>query len=290
MAIDNFIPEYWAQQIFKDYDKQFVFGALCNRDYEGEITQAGDRVRINGIGPVTVSDYTKNSTAGVSIEQLTGADMTLVIDKADYFGFFVDDIDKAQASPKGVLQEGMRKAAVKLADTADARIAGLYAQAGTLLTTAAFGPTAAPEQLTIIHRKLDELNVPFEGRWLAFPPFGVQALLMAGIGFTPTTAGRVTNVDYTAEYRAGRIGRTLGFDIYMTNNLTDNAAATAAVPYKYCLAGTNDAITFADQIVNVEAFRPETMFSDAVKGLHVYGYKVVQPKALVCCPWQYSTV
>jgi hypothetical protein len=293
MAIDNFNPTIWSQKIFQDFDEAFVFGALINRNYEGEIRGAGDSVKINAIGPITVSSYTKNSTAGVSLAPLVGVDQTLLIDQQDYFGFYVDDIDKAQQSPKGVMGEGMRKAGIALADTADARIAGLYASAGTMLTTASFGPSVVAEQLTKIHRKLDENNVPFPGRWLAVPPWAYEKLVQANIGFAPTTAGvsgALQGVDGTAVFEAGRVGKVLGFDVYMTNNLTAHASDASTTRYHYVLAGNRDAITFADQIVNVEAFRPETMFSDAVKGLHVYGMKVVAPKALVACPFQESTV
>jgi len=289
MAIDNFIPEIWSQKIFQDFDKAFVFGQLVNRDYEGDITGQGDTVKINAVGPITVSDYTKNSTAGVALEQLTGADMTLVIDKADYFAFFVDDVDKAQTKPK-VMGEAMRKAAVKMAETADARIGGLYASAGTLLTSAAFGPGAVPEQLAMIHRKLDEYSVPFPGRWLVVPPWAYDKMLLANIGFANSTVYQAGNVDGTAAWSAGRIGNVMGFDVYMSNNLTAHASDLSTIRWHYIMAGTKDAITFADQIVSVEAFRPETMFSDAVKGLHVYGMKVVAPKALVACPFQESTV
>jgi hypothetical protein len=218
--------------------------------------------------------------------------MTLVIDKQDYFAFFVDDIDKAQAQPK-VMSEGMRKAAVALADTADGRVFDLYTEAGTLLTTAAFGPSVVPEQLALIHRKLDENNVPFPGRYLCVSPWMYQNILLANIGFAYTTANANSgpvNVDGTAAWQAGRVGTVLGFDVYMTNNLAAHASDASTTRYEYALAGNRDAITFANQIVSVEAFRPETMFSDAVKGLHVYGMKVVQPKALVACPFQESTV
>jgi hypothetical protein len=292
MTVNSFIPEFWAKSIFQDFDKNMVALSIVNRNYEGDITGAGDTVKINAIGPVTVSSYTKNSTSGVSIGQLTDAQMTLKIDQQDYFGFFVDDIDKAQTQPK-VMTEGMRKAAIALADTADGRVFDMYPSAGTLLTSAAFGPSIVPEQLALIHRKLDENNVPFQGRWLAVSPWMYQNILLANIGFAYTTAAAFagpSNIDGTGVWNTGRVGSVLGFEVYMTNNLAAHASDASTTRWEYALAGTRDAITFANQIVSVEAFRPETMFSDAVKGLHVYGMKVVQPKALVACPFQESTV
>jgi hypothetical protein len=225
----------------------------------------------------------------MTVQPLIGLDQTLVIDKADYFHFFVDDVDKAQNNPK-VMGEAMRKAAVALAETADARIAGLYTEAGIVMTTQVTGPTVVIESLARYHQKLDENNVPYNGRWLVVPPWYYSNMLLAGIGMPPSTNQGPKNIDATGSFEAGRIGRVMGFDIYMSNNLSEGPSHTAAIPEHYIMAGSPDAITFADQIASVEAYRPELQFADAVKGLHVYGMKVVQPKALLYQVSQYSTV
>lgn len=276
MALDLFTPEIWSAKIFSDYDKQFVFGNVVNRDYEGDIKGYGDTVKVNAVGPVTVGTWTKDSTT-MTVQTLTAAQAVLNIDKADYFHFFVDDIDKAQNQPK-VMGEGMRKAAVKLAETADYRIASLYADAGVIMSTAEVGPSNITEHMANFHQRLDENDVPFEGRWMVVPPWFYNNILLAGLGIG--SSYRITTIDANAEYRAGRIGRVLGFDIFMSNNLVKGPSYTAAIPEHYVMAGHRDAITFADQIVGVEAYRPELQFADAVKGLHVYGMKVIQPKAL----------
>lgn len=286
--IDNFIPEIWSAKLFRDYDQAFVFGNLVNRDYEGEIRGEGDVVKINSIGPITVNTWTKNTTT-MTVQPLTGAQMSLIIDKSDYFHFFVDDVDKAQQNPK-VMGEAMRKSAVALANQADETIAGLYVDAGHTMTTALVGPTAIAEKLAEIHRTMDEHDVPFEGRWLAIPPYLQRALVLGAIGYTPATNAGVRNIDAGVVWQTGRIGSAMGFDIFMSNNLTAHANSGSTGQMHYSLAGNRDAITFADQITSVEAYRPELQFADAVKGLHVYGMKVVQPKALVACPFQESTV
>jgi len=288
MAIGNFTPEIWAAKIFSDYDKEFVFGNVVNREYEGDIRAYGDTVRINALGPVSVGSWTKDSTT-MTVQPLIGLDQTLVIDKADYFHFFVDDVDKAQNNPK-VMGEAMRKAAVALAETADARIAGLYTEAGIVMTTQVTGPSVVVEGLARFHQKLDENNVPYNGRWLVVPPWYYSNMLLGGLGFAPSTNSGVKNIDATNSYEAGRLGRVMGFDIFMSNNLSEGPSHTAAIPEHYVMAGSRDAITFADQIASVEAYRPELQFADAVKGLHVYGMKVVQPKALAYQVSQYSTV
>jgi len=289
MAIGNFTPEIWASKILSDYDKQFVFGNVVNREYEGEIRSFGDTVRINAVGPVSVGSWTKDSTTMAVHHSLIGLDQTLVIDKADYFNFFVDDIDRTQNNPK-VMGEAMRKAAVALAETADARIAGLYTDAGIVMSTAEVGPTVVTEKLAQMHQRLDENNVPYDGRWIVVPPWMYSNMLLAGLGFNPSTNAGVRNINATVSYEAGRIGRVMGFDIYMSNNLTEGPSHVSTTPEHVVMAGHRDAITFADQITSVEAYRPETQFADAVKGLHVYGMKVVKPKALAYMVSEYSTV
>lgn len=288
MAIDNFIPEIWSAQMYRDFDKALVFGNLVNRDYEGEIRAMGDTVKINAVGPISVNTYTKNSTT-LTVQTLTGAQKTLLIDKADYFAFTVDDIDTAQQNPK-VMAEAMRKAAYALANQVDGRLGGLYGEAGYTFTTEAVGPTAIAEKMAEVHRRLDDENVPFEGRWMVVPPYMQRAMVLGAIGFSPATNAGIKNIDANGVWQTGRIGSAMGFDIYMSNNLTETANSGSTGREHYMLAGTRDAITLASQITNIEAYRPELAFADAVKGLNVYGYTVLQNKALVCMPFAESTV
>jgi hypothetical protein len=286
MALDMFTPEIWSAKIFSDYDKQFVFGSVVNREYEGDL-RFGDTVKINAVGPISVGTWTKDSTT-MTVQGLSGAQAVLTIDKADYFAFYVDDIDTAQNNPK-VMGEAMRKAAYKLAETADYRIAGLYTDAGIVMSSAECGPSNVTEKLAEAHQKLDENDVPFEGRWAVVPPWFYSNILLSGIGFGPSTGYTIRNIDSNDTYEAGRIGRTMGFDIYMSNNLVKGPTWTAAAPEHNIMFGHRDAITFADQITGVTAYRPELQFAEAVKGLHVYGMKVIQPKALAYMVAERST-
>lgn len=283
MAINNFIPEIWSAKLFSDFDKAFVFSNIVNRDYEGEISGAGDTVHINAVGPITVNSYTKNSTSNITVQDLTGLQTVLQIDKLDYFAFQVDDVDSVQTKPK-VMGKAMQNAAVALAQQVETRLSGLYTDAGATVVSTACGPTAVTEILGNIHRKLDENDVPRAGRWIVVPPWMqtvmFQAQLFKWVG-TPAGSGAGTN---------GYVGDILGFNVYTCNSVTETTASGSTQRQHYVMAGTNDAITFANQIVKTEAYRQEGKFSDAVKGLHVYGYKVVQPKALVCAILAESTV
>lgn len=286
MTVNNFIPEVWSAKIFSDFDKATVFGGVVNRDYEGEIRNAGDTVRINAVGPVTVNSYTKNSTSSITLQDLTGVQTVLNIDQAKYFAFQVDDVDQAQTNPK-IMGEAMRKAGVAIAEIIDADVAGLYTDAGSIVTSTACGPTAITEVIGKIGRALSENDVPQNGRWMVIPPWMqdklVQAQLLKWIGLpaASTPAGAAS---------MGYVGSCLGFDFYQSNLLKETTASGSTGRQHYVMAGTRDAITLASQISKVEAYRPEGKFADAVKGLNLYGMKVVQPKALVTAVLVESTV
>lgn len=267
MSINNFIPELWSGRINSVLQKSLVFGNVANRDYQGEFSQAGDIVRINTVGPVAVSAYTKNSTS-VALETLQDSQSTLLIDESEYFGFQIDDVDKAQTQGN-IMAEAMNNAAYALADAADTHIGLLYAQAGTTLSSTALTSLNVYAWFLSAAEALSALNVPREGRWAVVPPWVVTKMAIAKL--------YVENASNTA-LDNGVVTRFAGFDVRESNNVYLNSGTY------YAMFGTNKAISFVDQINSVEAFRPEAKFADAVKGLHVYGTKVVYPDALVNAP------
>ena len=271
MAI-SFIPEVWSAKMLVSLKKALVYAGpgVVNRDYEGEIKGQGDTVRIRSMGRPTIGTYTKNSTT-ISPETLTDAQRALLIDQAKYFAFEVDDIDAAQ-SPGGDLEEALREAAYGLRDVADQYVAALYTgaqsanQIGTVsVTTGALAYT----QLRKLATKLDEANVPQEGRYAIVPPW-YHGLLLEEDKFV-----RVDASGTSEGLRNGIVGRALGFDIMKSNNAPLVTGDDYAV-----MAGHPSAISYAEQIAKVEAYRPEDGFSDAIKGLHVYGAKLVRPDSI----------
>ncbi|MFA5347767.1 MAG: P22 phage major capsid protein family protein [Methanoregula sp.] len=275
MTVNNFIPTIWSGQVFTDFQKETILGGFCNRNYEGEINGQGDTVKINSVGPVTVRTYTKNSTGNLTVEQLADSQTTLVIDQADYFAFSVDNIDTAQA--KGdVMGAGITNASQAMAEKADTFIANLYTQAGASTYATVTLASSDHGVLDLFGRAaqlLSEMNCPKAGRRAYISPY-VEAQLvkqnvLMTLGQNPELFGN------------GYLGRYLGFDIFGSNNLATGSTHTASQPVHECMFGTVEAITFADQIVKTVAYQPEGAFSDAVKGLHVYGAKVIKPKALV---------
>lgn len=274
MAVTTFIPELWSARLLYALENAHVATNLVNRNYEGEISNHGDTVHINTIGAITVKSYTKNTDIDAP-ETLTTTDQTLVIDQAKYFNFQVDDVDKVQAAGE-LVDTAMGRAAYALADVSDAYLLGVIAAGAAAGNT--IGSAAAPVALTAsnvyenivkLKTKLDKANVPNTGRTIVVPP-DVHSLLLLDDRFAKSTA--------TAGQEAlinGLVGRIAGFDVYMSNNVkTGTGTDTGKTPYFEITAQITDATTYAEQIIKTEAYRMESRFADAVKGLHVYGAKV----------------
>lgn len=274
MSFANFIPAVWSAAILEPLEKSLVFAApgAVNRDYEGEIRKAGDRVIINSISDPTIGTYVPNSTV-ITPETLDSADQELIVDQMKYFAFNVDDVDKRQSAGGGnMLTTAMKRAAYKLRDTVDQYVAGLWADAATaneISATTINTPALALQYLSELGVKLDEADVPTEGRYVIVPPW-YHGLVRRDDAFTDL-AGQVGQ-DALVN---GIVGRAEGFDIKVSNNVT----LVTGDDYRIC-AGVDAALSFAEQINEVEAYRPESSFSDAVKGLLVYGAKVVRPDCM----------
>lgn len=273
MSMANFIPTLWSARLLEHLNKTHVYGALVNRDYEGEIKEKGNTVKINSIGDVSIGDYARNTDMSPP-EVLSGTTQTLEITQGKYFNFQIDDVDKAQQTPK-IMDKAMQRSSYAMSDLSDRYIAGFYTDtaAANLIgnDTTPVSPTKdnAYDYLVDLSVKLDEADVPSEGRWVVIPAW-FYGLLQKDPRFI--SAGTSAT---DAVLRNGRIGEAAGFTVHKSNNVPN----TGGAKYKI-MAGHNMAISFAEQIVRVEAYRPEKRFADAVKGLHVYGAKVLVPKAL----------
>jgi len=270
MALENFIPEIWSATLLDNLDKSFVYGNIVNRDWEGDIKQFGDSVHINQVGPVTLFDYTKN-TDMTAVETLDDATQALLINQAKGFNFQIDSIDKAQQNPK-IMAKAMERAAYAVSDASDAFIASLWTgvDAANIVGLGSDGSPVVPVKTDIYSyftqasKLLDEANVPSAGRWVVIAPWLLKLLRDSGEFLADTAMGDIVK-------STGRIGQVAGFDIYMSNNVPN----TTGTKYKI-MFGYDGAITFANQVSELEAYRPEKRFGDAVKGLHVYGGKLVQ--------------
>ncbi len=278
MAVTGFIPKLWSARLLNALDKSHVFANVVNRDYEGEIKKMGDTVHINTIGAVTIGTYTQNTDFTSGPETLATTDQTLTIDQAKYFNFQVDDIDAAQAAGD-IMDKAMTRAAYGLADASDKYIAGILAGAAdtsNLVSSSAVALTSANVYENVVKMRtiLDKANVPTAGRWLVIPP-EMYALILLDDRFVKTGGEMAEGI-----LRTGLVAQAAGFDIYLSNNCV---SANVSDKLTYTITGGVDsAATYAEQIVSTEAYRPEKRFADAVKGLHVYGAKVVDKAQLAC--------
>lgn len=273
MSVTSFIPEVWSAALLESLKKSLVYGGLCNRNYEGEIAQFGDTVHITSVGRPTISTYTPNSTT-ITPETLTTADRTLTITQAEFFAFQIDDVDKRQVRGS-VMDMAMVEAAYGLRDKVDQFIAAKYVDiqaANVIATVAVTTGDIAYTQLTKLAQKLDEANVPPEGRWAVIPPWFKQLLIDSNRIAANPDAGTAREAIVN-----GFVGRLAGFDLYVSNNTPLITGDDYAV-----IGGTNAAITFADQIPvdTTEAYRSQTSFADVVRGMHLYGAKVIRPDGL----------
>ena len=269
MSVNNFIPEIWSKLILAALEKQLVFEDCCNKNYQGEIKGAGSKVHIGGVGAITVSPYVKNSTE-ISYEDLTDSTQELTIDQCHYFAFKVDDVDKAQTNA-GIITRATLNAAYAMKDVIDQFVAQFVDEAGLTLGSVGdpvlVNSSNITETILRVGRLMDDANVPQNSRWIVLPPWAVEDLILAKVVKDTNNSETLTN---------GTIGRYLGFNIKKSNNVYQDSGC-----YQI-LAGTQDAITLAKQIDETETIRLEKQFGDGIRGLLLYGVKVVQPNCLCC--------
>jgi N4-gp56 family major capsid protein len=278
-AVDLFIPKVWAARLLTRLQVSYVLavpGMSVNTDYEGEINNAGDTVHIGSLGRPTISTYVKNVTV-INPQTLTTTDQTMVIDQSKFFAFELDDVDKQQTRDGGgLLGQAAEQASDGLTEVADAYLGTIMtANAGNVIAPAAI--TTFQEAYNVLLRlktKLDRSNTPTMGRWVAVAP-EFHSLLLLDPRFTS-----VQNYGNDDAIKNGIVGYVLGFVVKVSTNLPVGTAATNPAVSSFVIASHKVATTWAQQIRKVEAYRPPDSFSDAIKGLHLYGAKVIRPEAI----------
>src|SRR5215213_6558106 len=268
MAITQMLPQIWSARILAKLEKNLVFAqpGVVNREYEGDIRADGDRVHIHQFADLTISAYTRNSTT-LSYEQLTDSRVTLLIDQAYSFSFKIDDLDAAQVRPK-LIDAAADRAAYQLAEQADGYIAGLYSGASTsspdnTIETSQFTSTNVYQKFVDLSVLMDQVNLPAGGRYVVVPPWVKGLLLQNSTFVTASKPDAVLN---------GEIGQIAGLRILTSNNVKTTGTSPVV---SHMMAGHPAALAYAEQIVNVEGLRLEGSFADAVRGLHLYGAKVL---------------
>ena len=294
-----FLPKIYSKKVLNFFRKASVVEAITNTDYAGEISAFGDSVRIIKEPVISVSDYTRGSDTTQT--KLTDQEITLVVDSAKAFKFIVDDIE-TNMSHVNFKEVATSSAAYALRDSYDAAvIASMFSGVSTSSPDHVLGADASAatqtmgqhqggsnsidllgsdgtgtdplDVMSFMAKLLDEQSVPEEGRWFVAPPSFYNELAQSG--------SKLLSVDFNAgqgSIRNGLVssGKLRGFDMYKSNNVAAASTATGKV-----LAGHISSTATAQTIISTEVLRDPTSFGDIVRGLHVYGAKVLRPEALV---------
>ena len=262
MAVTNFIQSIWSKNIQDDLELKCKLVDNCLREYEGDCKYA-QSVKILGVGEPTIGTY--NSSTDITIEEMSDRGQLLTIDQANYFAFYVDDVNQAQSVP-GLKEKYQEKAVHGLAVKRDTYVASLI----KAVTTAANVTTAAGRTEANVKTAIDSAIVALRER--NFDEDGV-------IEITPDVYNIFKNQLITLstnnpEYiKKGIVGMYDGFEVIMSNNMAKDATGTTK--YAYCDIRGKKAIAFAGQINEVEALRAEKRFKDIIRGLDTFGAKVI---------------
>lgn len=300
-----FIPEIWSGKLVEKFYAATVLGAIANTDYEGEIRNQGDLVKIRTRPTITISNYTADQD--LTVQRPSSNLVELLIDQGKYFNLALDDVMEIQSdidllSTWAEDASEQMKIAVDtdvlnaLADVTNTDIAAanrsdgsgaisgdvdlgdyggpIYVNAaseGTGLGTDASNDRAIIDYITDCGQVLDEQNIPESGRWMIIP-----AWLSARIKRSELRDASLAG-DGTSILRNGRLGMIDRFTLYLSNLLLPQGGYADEWPI---LFGTNAALTFASQFTKMETIRSERSFSNLLRGLQVYGFKVVNGVAI----------
>ena len=294
----TFIPALWSGKLAQKFYAATVFGEIANTDWQGDITGMGDTVIINTIPSITIRDYSIGQN--LAYEVPAPNTISLTIDKGKYFGVNVNNVLEVQSKPK-LMDMFTNDAAMQMKIAIDQDVlAGTFDQgdaankgsaAGAISGTFDLGTDTTPvqlsaqnilEKITALSSVLDEQNVPETDRWLVITPVERQILMQSNLAQAQFMG------DPSSILRNGKIGMIDRFTVYVSNLVPraeddedwEGAADVGAVKRHAIMAGHKSAITFASQIAKVESLQNPNDFGTLIRGLNVYGYKVVQPEAL----------
>ena len=258
MAVTNFIQSIWSKRIQDDLEKKCKLVDNCLRKYEGDVKHAAS-VKILGVGEPTIGAY--DSSKDINIEDMSDKGQMLTIDQANYFAFYVDDVNEAQSVP-GLAEEYQRKAVHGLAVARDTYVANLIKG----VTTEGHVSTATNLTMEAVKEAIDAGLVALRER-----DFDEEAV----IEITPAAYNVFKNCLITLStnnpelIKKGVVGMYDDCEVIMSNNMAKDST------HAYCDIRGKKAIAFAGQINDVEALRAEKRFKDIIRGLDTFGAKVI---------------
>ena len=272
MSYANFIPTIWNETINHELERAHVFVADTNRQYEGDVQKAGDTVRILGIGkPTITTTTTKNGSITLDPPEVVGdSSASLLIDHVAYFNYMVDDIDKRQAVG-GIMDALSKETSEALAQEEDMAVSALSAATEAVKKDASAQQVTTANILTYIDAGLEKLYendvTPESEITLTVPPWFYMILKQAYMHL---------DTDNSAMLENGRVGKYGNVIVRMSNNVYKDGSNNSLIQLK-----TKRAIAYAKPMTHTEPYRPESKFSDAVKGFILYGTRIVRPKEMI---------
>lgn len=255
MAVTNFVQSIWSKKIQDDLELKCKLVDNCLRDYEGDCKYA-QSVKILGVGEPTIGVY--DGSKDITIEEMSDKGQLLTIDQANYFAFYVDDVNQAQSVP-GLKEKYQEKAVHGLAVARDTYVANLIKSATNSTTASALSKEAVKEAIDNAIVALRERNFDEEGV-IEITPAVYNVFKNELITLS------TDNPDYI---KKGIVGVYDEFKVVMSNNMAKDST------YAYCCVRGKKAIAFAGQINEVEALRAEKRFKDIIRGLDTFGAKVI---------------
>ena len=269
MAISNFIPTVWSEKMLHALDKNYIGITNSNREFEGDIREKGNKVRICGLDAITIGNYFKNQDIDYP-EELNDTYKELEIDQAKYFNFLIDDVDQAQCNPH-LMDLAVQNAARALANVAERHLYSFVTDAAHLVEN------LTPSTDNIIDTLLDARTKLLKED--VVDPSDIVIEVAPEVAGMILKAKVALSTDNTDSLENGCIGNIGGCKIYVSSNISTIKDGSTKIAM--CVARTRRALAFAEQLSEVEAYRPELRFADGMTGLHLYGVKVVYPNEMV---------
>ncbi len=266
MALSNFIPELWEAMTLERWENEKVIPALLDRHYEGVATR-GNKVHITSVVTPTISDY---EAAGrtTSEEAITDTGVDLLIDQADSFDFFVDDIDATQAA--GSLGDYTNAAADGLVEAADTFLASMLVSDGDVLPYSTISDAEDAFDIFALANKQLHINKAPSANRVALVNPAMEYFLL-------TNSSKLTSVNTSGDndgLRNATIGQVLNFRVVRSNNLPEVTSPQAVFFHPTAAA-------YVSQLSGIEALRANTRIADRIRGLHVYGAKVIRTEGVL---------
>lgn len=300
LAANGFIPQIWSGKLVEKFYAATVLSAISNTDYEGEIKNEGDTVKIRTKPTITIKDY--RADGDLEVERPVGSVIDLNIDQGKYFNLILDDVMEVQSDlnlmsmwaddaseqfkitvDTAVLLAMLGQADAKNRGTTAGKITSSINLGATTtpLAVQISEPTATFTQVSVLDailrmgQALDEQNIPETGRWLVVPTWFATMIKRS-----PLSQAYLSG-DSVSMLRNGRLGMIDRFTLYSSNLLPFGTAAGLQSTEYVLYAGHAHGLTFASQFTKLETIRSERTFGNLLRGLQVYGYKVIDGKALV---------